>query len=72
MFLKIKLSKPKSFQLKNMKTIIKKLLLFIKKIIIVYLWILFLPISLTLKIILFFFRIIKKLILFVNQKINNF
>ncbi len=50
--------------MKNMKTIIKKA-------IIIYLWVLFLPIALTLKSILFLSKILKKLFLFVSKKANS-
>jgi hypothetical protein len=45
---------------------------FIKKILIIYLWILFLPLSLTLKLILFILKIIKRLFFFSREKANNF
>ena len=45
---------------------------FIKKTLILYLWIFFLPLSLTFKLILFIFKIIKKLFFFIREKANNF
>jgi hypothetical protein len=52
-------------QFKNMKN-------FIKKILTLYLWVLFLPISLTLKLILFIFKMFKRLFFFIREKGNNF